>query len=136
MTRGGIPYPTVEAVNIIHYLSEGNRMQKPASCPSKLSVISYNWLILNSSYFSFKTVETCWLDSHEERPTFTELVDITKRIYRNAKRTVDEAKEQGSRDDSRREATYQNAQSSKPPNSRFVLQSFSASSATRDVLMM
>eukprot|EP00059_Ciona_intestinalis_P009261 XP_009860631.1 uncharacterized protein LOC780869 [Ciona intestinalis] len=72
MTRGAIPYPTVQAVAILQYLSEGNRMERPECCPHKL----------------YKTMEKCWLDDTERRPTFEELVTITTKIVRDARRSV------------------------------------------------
>ena len=36
LTRGAIPYPTVETRDILLYLNAGNRMERPDCCPYKL----------------------------------------------------------------------------------------------------
>ncbi|XP_077968616.1 hepatocyte growth factor receptor-like [Styela clava] len=70
MTRGAIPYPTVQAVAILQYLSDGNRMEKPECCPAKLHSV----------------MKSCWLDEPTDRPTFSELVSMTSDVIRDAKR--------------------------------------------------
>uniref|UniRef100_H2Z0H1 Protein kinase domain-containing protein n=1 Tax=Ciona savignyi TaxID=51511 RepID=H2Z0H1_CIOSA len=68
MTRGAIPYPTIQATEILKYLSEGSRMDRPECCPFKL----------------YKTMEKCWLDDPEHRPTFEDLVFRTTKMVRDA----------------------------------------------------
>lgn len=70
LTRGAIPYPTVEAVDILHYLEDDKRMDKPECCPSAL----YD-----------EVMSACWSKQADDRPTFQHLVSTTKRIFRNAK---------------------------------------------------
>merc|ERR1739838_128868 len=77
MTRGAIPYPTVEAIDILHYLNEGKRMDKPECCPSKL----------------FEVISACWQETPDVRPTFHDLVSSTKQIYRDARQSVKDARE-------------------------------------------
>lgn len=70
MTRGAIPYPTVQAVAILQYLSDGNRMEKPDSCPTKL----------------YTLMKGCWLDEPMDRPTFASLVSATSDVIKEAKK--------------------------------------------------
>jgi hypothetical protein len=57
VTRATIPYPTVEPMQILKYLDEGKRMEKPTHCPSKL----YNIMM------------TAWEEKAEDRLTFAEI---------------------------------------------------------------
>nr|AAL74247.2 gla-like protein [Halocynthia roretzi] len=70
MTRGAIPYPTVQAVAILQYLSDGNRMEKPECSPSKL----------------YSVMKSCWEDEPQDRPTFKELVQGTNEVLKDARR--------------------------------------------------
>ncbi|CAK8674438.1 hepatocyte growth factor receptor-like [Clavelina lepadiformis] len=83
MTRGAIPYPTIQAAAILEYLSEGKRMDRPECCPYKL----------------YKIMKICWDDDPEKRPTFQELVASTNNVVRDAKKSVkrrSHASEEGS----------------------------------------
>ena len=44
--------------------------------------------IYHICFFRYKTMEKCWLDDTERRPTFEELVTITTKIVRDARRSV------------------------------------------------
>nr|CAB3263366.1 uncharacterized protein LOC780869 [Phallusia mammillata] len=72
MTRGAIPYPTVQAVDILQYLGEGKRMERPECCPAKL----------------YKITAKCWMEEPDSRPTFEELVNMTSNLVRDAKKSV------------------------------------------------
>lgn len=39
-TLGGFPYPTVSDKDILKYLQQGNRLEKPASCSNEVFVLS------------------------------------------------------------------------------------------------
>jgi len=77
MTRGAIPYPTVEAIDILHYLEEGKRMDKPQCCPTKL----------------YELISECWQHEADDRPTFEQIKSTTRQIYMDARRSVKEARE-------------------------------------------
>lgn len=73
MTRGAIPYPTVAAVDILNYLDEDKRMDKPEYCPSML----YEEVMM-----------ACWSKQPSERPVFEDLVTSTRKLFRDARAKV------------------------------------------------
>lgn len=93
MTRGAIPYPTVQAVAILEYLSDGNRMERPDSCPHKMYTI----------------MESCWTEDATSRPTFRKLVDQTTQIVKEAKQ-MSKRRSNASENSSRNEGSYYNSQ--------------------------
>ncbi|XP_075237846.1 fibroblast growth factor receptor 1-like [Lycorma delicatula] len=72
-TLGGFPYPTVVDYELLNYLLQGNRLEKPANCSDEL----YSLMI------------HCWSHSADARPTFQQLVTCldtsisNKRVYVN-----------------------------------------------------
>lgn len=57
---GGFPYPTLGDHQILPYLAEGRRLDKPTIVSQEL----------------YATMVRCWTENPEQRPTFTELVNL------------------------------------------------------------
>ncbi|XP_019644414.1 PREDICTED: uncharacterized protein LOC109485312 [Branchiostoma belcheri] len=57
-TRGVIPYPDVDNMDVTEYLLQGRRLRKPRHCQEAL----------------YQTMLRCWSSEPEDRPTFSELV--------------------------------------------------------------
>ncbi|XP_067002326.2 vascular endothelial growth factor receptor 1 isoform X2 [Anabrus simplex] len=57
-TLGGFPYPTVEDTNLLRFLLDGRRLDKPDNCSDEL----------------YRVMLMCWSHCPDERPTFAELV--------------------------------------------------------------
>ena len=70
MTRGQIPYPTVEPVKILTHIETGDRLPKPDHAPAKV----------------YEIMSLCW-DSHaDERPTFREILPMIDVVLQNSSR--------------------------------------------------
>jgi len=65
-TLGGFPYPTISDMNLLNFLLEGNRMEKPNNCSDEI----------------YQIMLACWSRECEERPSFQtlreELFDLQK----------------------------------------------------------
>lgn len=57
MTKGGNPYPSIEALELYEKLKNGYRMSKPVGCPQEIYSIMWR----------------CWQNDPYHRPTFTHL---------------------------------------------------------------
>lgn len=68
VTKGAVPYPTVDTKDILNFLKDGRRMERPNSCRADIYMLMLN----------------CWNAVPTERPTFKmikdELVRITREI--------------------------------------------------------
>lgn len=58
-TLGGFPYPTVSDKDILKYLQQGNRLEKPASCSNEV----------------YDVMMQCWAHSANDRPSFAYLCE-------------------------------------------------------------
>ena len=67
-SRAVIPYPTVEAQNILTYLDSGKRLAKPPHCPDEI----------------YQMMNECWSEKGEDRPTFREIKPIFEAILGRA----------------------------------------------------
>nr|CDJ80465.1 Tyrosine protein kinase domain containing protein [Haemonchus contortus] len=54
---GSVPYPTVQPVDMISYIEQGNRPPQPEKCPNEI----------------FKLMKRCWQADPNDRPTFAEI---------------------------------------------------------------
>ncbi|XP_072181531.1 hepatocyte growth factor receptor-like [Diadema setosum] len=59
LTRGIVPYPTVDNIDILKFLHSGNRLYQPDHCPDHV----------------YEVMMSCWSVSPVDRPSFTLLVD-------------------------------------------------------------
>ncbi|XP_052781909.1 hepatocyte growth factor receptor-like isoform X3 [Mya arenaria] len=67
LTRGMCPYPTVDNWDMMRFLKDGRRLEKPVFCPEEMYQIMFR----------------CWSWEPEERPTFTELAkNIPELLHR------------------------------------------------------
>eukprot|EP00118_Oscarella_pearsei_P018716 m.193241 g.193241 ORF g.193241 m.193241 type:complete len:65 (+) comp39476_c0_seq47:2358-2552(+) len=57
MTRGKMPYPGIAIEEIISFLEQGERQEKPHGCPEEI----------------YEIMKDCWKASPNERPTFSEV---------------------------------------------------------------
>nr|CAD7408771.1 unnamed protein product [Timema poppensis] len=70
-TLGGFPYPTVDDHDILSFLLEGSRLEKPDNCTDELYTLMLR----------------CWAHCADDRPSFVELVSYLdsiichKRVY-------------------------------------------------------
>ncbi|PNF43435.1 hypothetical protein B7P43_G12542 [Cryptotermes secundus] len=70
-TLGGFPYPTVSDMDLLNFLLEGKRLEKPDNCSDELYALMLH----------------CWSHSADMRPSFAELVShldsviCRKRVY-------------------------------------------------------
>ncbi|GLH14483.1 Tyrosine kinase receptor Cad96Ca [Gryllus bimaculatus] len=70
-TLGGFPYPTVADMNLLSFLMDGKRLEKPDNCSDEL----------------YSLMLQCWAYSPDARPSFAELVEhldsvtCRKRVY-------------------------------------------------------
>lgn len=70
-TLGGFPYPTVADMNLLTFLLDGKRLEKPDNCSEEL----------------YSLMMKCWSYSPDVRPSFQELVELLssvicrKRVY-------------------------------------------------------
>ncbi|XP_021924805.1 platelet-derived growth factor receptor beta-like [Zootermopsis nevadensis] len=70
-TLGGFPYPSVNDMDLLNYLLEGKRLEKPDNCSDEL----------------YSLMLHCWSHSADMRPSFAELVShldsviCRKRVY-------------------------------------------------------
>jgi len=67
-SRAVIPYPTVEAQNILTYLDSGKRLSKPTHCPDEI----------------YEMMNACWSEKGEDRPTFNEIKPVFEAILGRA----------------------------------------------------
>ena len=67
MTRGNVPYPTLEGYQVLDYLKRGNRMQKPETCPDQI----------------YEIMLDCWQVNSRLRPPFREIVERIEAIIKN-----------------------------------------------------
>uniref|UniRef100_A0A183DJH6 Pkinase_Tyr domain-containing protein n=1 Tax=Gongylonema pulchrum TaxID=637853 RepID=A0A183DJH6_9BILA len=58
-TLGGFPYPTVSDKDILKYLQQGNRLEKPASCSNEV----------------YDVMMQCWAHNSNDRPSFAYLCE-------------------------------------------------------------
>ncbi|PIO58255.1 hypothetical protein TELCIR_20313 [Teladorsagia circumcincta] len=54
---GDVPYPTVQPIDMISYVEQGNRPPQPEKCPDEI----------------FKLMTRCWKADPNDRPTFAEI---------------------------------------------------------------
>lgn len=54
VTKGAVPYPTVDTRDILNYLKDGKRMERPSECRADI----------------YKLMSSCWNVVPTERPTF------------------------------------------------------------------
>jgi len=72
MTRGAIPYPTIQAQEILTFLGDGSRMERPECCPFKL----------------YNLMNQCWLEEPDTRPTFEQLGINVGKIIKDARNSI------------------------------------------------
>ena len=72
MTRGNIPYPTLEGFQVLEYIKKGNRMQKPETCPDQI----------------YEIMLDCWQVNSKLRPPFKKIVERIKTIIKNKESEV------------------------------------------------
>lgn len=70
---GGFPYPTLGDHQILPYLAEGRRLDKPIIVSQEL----------------YATMVRCWTENPEQRPSFTELVNLLEADESRNKAYVD-----------------------------------------------
>lgn len=58
-TLGGFPYPTVSDHELLSFLSDGQRLQRPENCSEKL----YDLML------------QCWSEHTDDRPNFVQIVN-------------------------------------------------------------
>ncbi len=68
VTKGGIPYPTMDSRDILKYLQDGKRLERPNGCRADV----------------YKLMRSCWNEESTERPTFTNIKEELE-IIMNAK---------------------------------------------------
>lgn len=66
VTKGAVPYPTLEAKDILNYLKDGHRMERPRGCRADI----------------YKLMLSCWNTVPAERPTFKIIQDKLVQIMR------------------------------------------------------
>uniref|UniRef100_A0A0N5AZ72 Protein kinase domain-containing protein n=1 Tax=Syphacia muris TaxID=451379 RepID=A0A0N5AZ72_9BILA len=54
ITLGGVPYPGIQPDDIMEYLENGGRMEKPDNCPDDF----------------YEVMKSCWYDNPQSRPEF------------------------------------------------------------------
>jgi len=64
VTLGGTPYPGLAADEVIKKIRDGYRLEKPEHCKREMYNIMYY----------------CWDTDPNQRPTFTELVDLLDKL--------------------------------------------------------
>lgn len=67
-TLGGYPYPTVSNHELLSYLHNGNRLERPENCTSEL----------------YELMQNCWKPDPDDRPSFQEIsksLEPHRRIY-------------------------------------------------------
>lgn len=72
MTRGNVPYPTLEGYDVLRYLKAGNRMQKPETCPDQV----------------YEIMLDCWQVNSKLRPPFSKIVERIKTIIKEKESEV------------------------------------------------
>ncbi|WAR25287.1 MET-like protein [Mya arenaria] len=70
LTRGMCPYPAVDNWDMMRFLKDGRRLEKPDFCPEEMYQIMFR----------------CWSWEPEERPTFTELAKNIPELLRRLER--------------------------------------------------
>lgn len=66
-TLGGFPYPTISDRDLLRYLENGKRMDKPTNCTNEIYTIMLD----------------CWSHLPEDRPTFGNLRDLLWKLKNN-----------------------------------------------------
>jgi hypothetical protein len=80
---GQAPYVNMENVEIMPYLQEGKRMQKPQNCPDEMQVKHILENITPS--FSYELMISCWDENPKIRPTFTKIcANLMKLLKRSS----------------------------------------------------
>jgi len=70
MTRGQIPYPTIEPVKILTHIEAGDRLTKPDHAPAKV----------------YEIMSLCWASVADERPSFQEILPMIDVVLQNSNR--------------------------------------------------
>ncbi|XP_068685331.1 tyrosine-protein kinase receptor Tie-1-like [Montipora foliosa] len=78
-TMGGVPYPNVEVLDLIHRLASGYRMEKP----SHVSDGVYDVML------------SCWDEDPDSRPTFRQLQNIINQLDKEKKDCINLRKYNG-----------------------------------------
>ncbi|MFH4974475.1 hypothetical protein AB6A40_001184 [Gnathostoma spinigerum] len=63
-TLGGFPYPTISDKDLLNYLQEGSRLEKPASCSNEI----------------YDVMMECWKRNPADRPSFTYLCEYLSEL--------------------------------------------------------
>eukprot|EP00731_Ephydatia_muelleri_P032224 Em0023g731a len=75
MTLGNQPYPGQTNQEVLHFISEGGRLDKPEGCPNKI----------------YQMMQNCWNNSLSERPHFNDIVmDLNNFLDKNSFENTEE----------------------------------------------
>ncbi|XP_053377597.1 hepatocyte growth factor receptor-like isoform X2 [Mercenaria mercenaria] len=77
LTRGVNPYPTVDNWDILRYLKEGRKLNKPDFCPNEM----------------YRIMQQCWNWDPEERPLFGDLTIKIPELLRKLERASEKRKQ-------------------------------------------
>lgn len=64
---GGFPYPTVQNNELLNYLKEGNRLERPENCSDMLHELMIQ----------------CWASDPDDRPCFSDICKILEPNNKN-----------------------------------------------------
>lgn len=68
VTLGEYPYPEIHNADLLKFLQNGHRMQKPRNCGDEV----------------YQIMLTCWKENPKERPTFTALKEQLETLLQDA----------------------------------------------------
>lgn len=78
-TMGGVPYPNVEVLELIHRLASGYRMEKPSHVSDEV----------------YDVMLSCWDEDPDSRPTFRQLQNIINQLDKEKKDCINLRKYNG-----------------------------------------